>query len=258
MSDAGSALRCHRDEKALTRAAADEIVAAAADAIERRGRFWLALSGGSTPRRLYELLVEDRYRARIAWSKLELFWSDERAVAPDHPRSNFRMAREAMLDTLALRADQVHRMPAERGDLEAAAREHQAELARISGVPPDGAPPRFDVVLLGLGPDAHTASLFPGSGALAERERWIVHARASAEPVDRLTFTFPLLNAARLLLVLVAGASKAPALAEVLEGARDPERLPAQGLEPCDGRVLWLVDAAAAGGLKRSHLEVAG
>lgn len=258
MSAPVAALRCYPDEKALSRAAADEIVAAAADAIAQRGRFWLALSGGSTPRRLYELLVEPPYRERIDWSKAELFWSDERAVAPDHAASNFRMAREAMLDRLALRADQVHRMPAERADLDAAAREHQAELARLSGATPGGGPPRFDVVLLGMGPDAHVASLFPGSAALTERARWVVHGRASAEPSDRLTFTVPLLNAARLVLLLVAGASKAAALAEVLEGPRDPMRLPSQALDPQGGRLVWLVDAAAASRLTRIEPVHAG
>ena len=141
-------------------------------------------------------------------------------------------------------------MPAEGADLDVAARAHQEEIARITGVPADGAPPRLDLVLLGMGPDAHTASLFPGTPALGERERWVVPNRATVEPIDRLTFTFPMLDAAQHLLLLVAGASKAAPLAEVLEGKPDPTRLPCQGL-PRDSRVLWLLDQAAASRLTR-------
>jgi 6-phosphogluconolactonase len=243
-------LRCYRDEPSLARAAAEELAAQAVDAVERRGRFLLALSGGSTPRRLYSLLVDAPYRERIPWSKVELFWSDERAVDPDHPASNFRMAREVMLDKLELRREQIHRMPAEGPDLDAAARKHQEEIARITGVAAHGAAPSLDLVLLGMGPDAHTASLFPGTPALTERERWVVPNRAPVEPIDRLTFTFPMLEAAHRLLLLVAGASKAAPLAEVLEGKPDPTRLPCQSL-PRDSRVLWLLDQAAASRLTR-------
>jgi 6-phosphogluconolactonase len=245
-------LRCYPDEKTLGRAAADEVVALAADAIQRRGRFWVALAGGSTPRPLYELLGGDPYRSRIRWSNVELFWSDERAVEPEHPASNFRMAREALLDRLDLRADQIHRMPGERKDLDAAACDHQAELARVAGISADGAPPRLDLVLLGMGSDAHTASLFPHTTGLSAGERWVVHNRAPVEPTDRLTLTFRTLNAARCLLLLIAGPSKAAPLAEVLEGERDPERLPCQSLAPAAGRMLWLIDQAAASRLTGS------
>jgi 6-phosphogluconolactonase len=228
-------------------------LAFAAEAVARRGRCLLALSGGSTPRRMFELLAEAPDRARMPWAHLELFWSDERAVPADHPSSNYRMAREALLDKLELAPERIHRMPAERRDLDAAARDHQAELARVAGVPASGAPPRLDLVLLGMGADAHTASLFPGTPALRERTRWVAPGRAPVEPFGRLTLTFPVLNAARCLLLLVAGADKAEPLAHVLEGERNPERWPCQGLAPADGRLLWLVDDAAASRLARTR-----
>jgi 6-phosphogluconolactonase len=245
-------LRCYPDVAALSRAAAEEVRARVVAAVAARGRCLLALSGGSTPRRLYELLAAPASRERIAWKQVELFWSDERAVAPEHASSNFRMAREALLEPLGIAREQIHRMPAERPDLDAAARAHQAELARVAGIPPDAAPPRFDLILLGMGADGHTASLFPDTAALCERERWIVPGRAPVEPHERLSFSFRTLNAARCLLLLVAGADKAETLARVLEGERDPRRFPCQSLAPSDGEILWLVDAAAASRLART------
>jgi len=253
MTAAAPRLRCCPDAGALARAAAEELIARADEAIEQRGRFLLALSGGSTPRRLFELLAAEPDRERVAWANVDFFWSDERAVDPDHPSSNFRMARESLLDKLAIAPARIHRMPAERADLDAVALEHQAALARVAGVSADGPPPRLDLVLLGMGTDAHTASLFPHTRALRERERWVVPGRAPVEPFDRLTLTFPVLNAARCLLVLVAGADKAAPLAEVLEGPRDPERLPCQSLQPSDGRLLWLVDASATSQLSHER-----
>jgi 6-phosphogluconolactonase len=235
---------------ALYRAGAEEFAARIAGTVRARGSCAIALSGGSTPRGLLELLAESPYRERTPWSDVEFFWSDERAVDPDHPASNFRMAREALLEKLEVPAERVHRMPAERADLDAAACDYQRELARTFGVPEDGPPPRLDLVLLGMGADAHTASLFPRTPALRERLRWVVPSRAPMEPCDRLTFTFPLINRARCVLFLVVGADKAAPLAEVLEGARDLDRLPSQRVDPEDGRLLWLVDEAAASRLR--------
>jgi len=243
-------VRRHRDADEVGRAAAEETVAVARQAVEARGRFFVALSGGSTPRRLYELLAESPYRERIRWSEVEFFWSDERAVDPDHPASNFRRAREALLQKVGVPPERIHRVQAERADLDAAAREYQRELARVFGVLEDGPPPRFDLVLLGMGADGHTASLFPRTLALREPLRWVVPSRAPVDPRDRLTFTLPLIDRARCVLFLVIGADKAAVLAEVLEGARDPERLPSQGVDPTDGRLLWLVDEAAASRLR--------
>jgi len=186
----------------------------------------------------------------MPWVHVEVVFGDERAVDPTHPASNFGMARETLLDAIDLAPEQIHRMPAERPDLDAAARDYQAELARVAGVAPDGAPPQLDVVLLGMGGDAHTASLFPGTPAARERERWVVPGRAPVAPFDRLTLTFPVLNTARCVVLLVRGADKAAVLADVLEGPRDPERLPCQSLQPSAGRVVWLVYHAAASQLR--------
>jgi 6-phosphogluconolactonase len=234
-------LRRLRDEEEVARAAAAELADAACESLRERGRFSLALAGGGTPRRLYRQLAA---AATVDWSRAELFFGDERAVGPEHPDSNYRMVRETLLEPAAIDARRVHRIEGERGDLDAAARDYEAELARVLGVEPGSAPPPLDLVLLGLGADGHTASLFPHSTALKECLRWVV-ANEVPGTGRRITMTFPLIVGARRLLVLVCGESKAAALAEVLEGPQDPERLPAQRLAQAQ-RVLWLVDAAAA------------
>src|SRR5262249_36643408 len=151
----------------------------------------------------------------VDWSRVELFFGDERAVPPDDPDSNYRMARETLLAPLAIAAARVHRMEGERADLDAAARDYERELARVLGGAPGGEPPQLDPVLLGMGPDGHTASLFPHSAALAESRRWVVANEVPKLSTRRITFTFPLIERARAQLVLVAGAAKAAALAEV-------------------------------------------
>jgi 6-phosphogluconolactonase len=225
----------------VARAAASEVAAAAREAVRERGRFSLALAGGDTPRRLYRQLAAD---ASVDWSRAELFFGDERAVGPEHPDSNYRMARETLLDPARIGEARVHRIEGERSDLDAAARHYQAELARVLGAAPEGAPPPLDLVLLGLGADGHTASLFPHSPALKEDSRWVV-ANAAPGGSGRITFTFPLLLRARAVLVLVSGEGKARALADVLEGGWDPERLPAQRVAR-ERSTHWLVDAPAA------------
>ncbi len=228
--------------------AAQLVVASANEAIARAGRFVIALSGGSTPRRLHERLASASWRQQIDWSKVEIFWGDERAVPPDHPDSNFRMANESLLQPLAIAAERIHRMPAERSDLDAAARDYQAEIARISGVDPTATPPPLDLILLGLGPDAHTASLFPHSPAVTEQERWVVSNPGPANKGMRLTLTLPIINQARSVIFLVVGADKADALAKIsASSGNDVERLPASGVRPTNGSIHWLVDQAAAG-----------
>jgi 6-phosphogluconolactonase len=226
----------------VARAAADRIVAAGSEAIAARGRFTIALSGGSTPRALFELLAGDAYRARVDWARTEAFFGDERCVPPDDPASNYRMAREALLDRVPAR---VHRM---RGEDEpaAAAIAYEREMRELFG-----ATPRFDLVLLGMGDNGHTASLFPGLHAVDERERWVVAEYVGEVSMWRLTVTPVVLNAAAEDLFLVAGADKAAMLHRVLEGPRDPAALPAQVVAPRDGRLVWLVDAAAAAALKQ-------
>ena len=234
----------------LSRAAGAEFVRAARDAIAARGRFVVALAGGSTPRRLYQLLAEEPWRGQVDWPRVEFFWGDERTVPPDHPDSNYRMAREALLQKLTLGPAQVHRLEAERTDLEAAARDYQEAIALVCKVPPTGSPPAFDLILLGLGPDGHTASLFPYTEALQEDVRWVVPNEVPQLKTQRMTLTKIILNQAAEIHFQVAGANKAQALAEVLEGPADPERLPAQLIQPTSGRLLWFVDQAAAAGLR--------
>jgi 6-phosphogluconolactonase len=230
---------------ALAEAAADRIVASARNAIRRRGRYLVALSGGSAPRLVYPLLVARPRRDAIDWSKVEFFWGDERAVPPDDPESNYGLARRLLLDNLpGVRAASLHRMPADAPDREAAAARYEAELARAFAVTPGGTRrPRFDLIWLGMGPDGHTASLFPGASVLSERTRWVAQATApKASPVAaRMTFTLPLINAARAVLFVVAGADKAPAVRSIRGGSRE---LPAARVRATS--TLWLLDAAAA------------
>jgi 6-phosphogluconolactonase len=228
----------------VCRRAAEEFVVRAGEAIAERGRFLVALSGGSTPQRLYQLLAEPAFRDRIDWPKVLIFWGDERCVPPDHKDSNFRMADEALLRKVPLLPQNVHRMQAERDDREQAASDYEAEIAQAAG----GAdtPAVFDLVLLGLGPDGHTASLFPHSTALEERERWVVANYVARFNTYRLTMTAPILNAARQVLFLVVGRDKAATLVEVIGGPRDPARLPAQLIRPSNGELEWLLDRAAA------------
>jgi 6-phosphogluconolactonase len=207
--------------------------------------FVAALSGGSTPRRLYELLGGTPYARQIPWGNVHLFQVDERCVPPGHPDSNYRMVREALLNRVPLPAANFHRMAAEAADREEAARQYAAELARVLQ-PQLGESPRLDLVFLGMGVDGHTASLFPGSPALAERTLWVRLNFGEKLGTPRMTLTFPVLNAAAQAVFLVSGAEKAETLRRVLRGPLEPERLPAQGVRPVNGQVSWYVDKAAA------------
>ena len=236
------------DAEALARRGAEEFCAHATGALARQPAFRVALAGGGTPRRLYELLAGAPFRSAVAWDRVEFFWGDERCLPHDHPESNVRMAREALLGPLAVPAAHVHPVDTTR-DATAAARAYQIEIARVFAVPPDGPPPAFDLVLLGLGPDAHTASLFPGHAAEREARAWVVDVHdAPKPPPERVTLTPAIINRARAVLFLVADAGKAGALAAVLEGPPDPDRYPAQAIRPA-GTLRWLVDRAAAGAL---------
>ncbi len=208
-----------------------------------RGRFLVALSGGSTPRALHQALVA-HYRDLIPWERVQVFWSDERCVPPDDPESNYRMARETLLEQVPLPADNIHRMPGERSDYDAAAADYEVEMRHVFGVPPDVLL-RFDLILLGMGPDGHTASLFPGSPALHETSRLVVPNQGPKPPPQRLTFTYPLINSARQIMFLVAGAEKAEALRDVLSGQTTIEERPSVGVRPTDGEVIWMVDREA-------------
>ena len=225
----------------VARATADRFVAVAVGAIEERGIVRVALSGGGTPKQVYPLLLEPARRNAVDWSAVEFFWGDERAVPPDHPESNFGVAYGMLISQLpGVRPDRVHRMQAEAPDPDAAALAYETELRLAFGARGD-APPAFDLVWLGMGPDGHTASLFPGTTALDEAVRWAVANWVPAHDAWRMTLTLPVLNVARETLFVVTGADKADALARVRSGDLD---LPAARIT---GRaVRWIVDAAAA------------
>ena len=239
-------IRVFDDLPALARAAAEEVVRVLSDAIRNRDRATIALSGGSTPKALYRLLASDEsFRSRMPWSAIHFFWGDERHVPPDHAESNYRMAREAMLDLVPVPPENVHRIYAEEKDAERAATEHEAELRSFFALKTDEWP-RFDLVLMGLGPEGHTASLFPGSPAITESSRLVVAPWVEAHDTFRITMTPPVFNHGAEVLFLVSGEEKAPAVRAVLEGERDPELVPAQVVRPVDGKLLWMLDRAAA------------
>jgi 6-phosphogluconolactonase len=241
-------IRIFPDGDLLAAAAADRFVFLAGKAIGERGRFSVALSGGSTPTATYATLATEENAVRVDWSKVHVFWGDERCVPPDHPGSSFRMAGEALLDLVPLPGGNIHRV---RGELapEEAARAYAAELHSFFG----GEWPSFDLVLLGVGSDGHTASLFPGSPALDEKGSPVVVVMAYYEdrPAQRVSLTVPAINAARQVIFLVAGPSKAGIVSAVLEGP--PGRYPAQLIQPAAGHLIWMMDAAAAGRLQGGH-----
>ena len=228
--------------------AAEEIAHIAGEAICTHGEFTICLSGGSTPAATYDLLAT-RFNLSVDWKEVQFYWGDERCVPPDHPESNFAMANRTMLSKLALRPDQIHQMRG--GDPPpAAAAAYEKELRKCFG-PSDGEFPRFDLILLGLGDNRHTASLFPGDPASHETQRMVVAVEVDAEPRNRLTITPPVINNAQRVMFLVAGQGKAAAVKDVLEAPRDPDKIPAQIVDPHDGEVTWILDKAAASLLSR-------
>jgi 6-phosphogluconolactonase len=231
------------DLEALSHQVANQIARTVAEAVAARGRCTLALAGGNTPRRTYELLTEPPLRDAVPWDALHLFWSDERCVPPDHPDSNYRMAREALIDRAPIPAANVHRVRTEEGSAAAVAAYYERELRTFFALEVEDVP-RFDLILLGMGPDGHTASLFPGSPALDETRRLVVPNSIDYMPHERVTFTFPVLNAARMIAFLITGRDKAESVARALNG--DPA-VPAGRIRLVDGEVRWYLDRAAAG-----------
>jgi 6-phosphogluconolactonase len=225
-------------------AVADEVAGWIADAAQRavddHGSFSIALAGGSTPRLLYDALAGPAWRERIDWPTWHVFFGDERASPPDYPSSNYHLAQSTLLSRVAIDAAHVHRMPAERADLDAAAVEYSNLLAASLPAGADDAP-RLDVVLLGLGENGHTASLFPGTPALDVTDRWATRGLADYVPFDRMTLTFPAINAAAAIGFMVTGANKVPALEATARG-----EVPASRINPADGVLFWFLDAAAA------------
>jgi len=231
----------------LFHAAAEEFVRVARTAIGAQGRFAVALSGGSTPKALYSLLATNY--ADFVWNRVFLFFGDERHVPPTDPESNYRMVNESLLTKIAIPAENVFRVRTENPDATAAAAEYEAQLRRFFELKPNEFP-RFDLILLGVGPDGHTASLFPDSPALDESSRLVVANWVAKFNTHRITFTFPVLNRAAEVLFLASGADKAEMLHQVLEGKSNPP-LPSQKVQPSDGKLLWMLDEAAAAKLTR-------
>ncbi len=236
------------DTNTLSQQAAQYIVRLASEAIVTRGRFTIALSGGSTPKILYGLLGTEPYRGQINWASVEIFWSDERCVPPDSADSNYALAQEVLLSKIPIPANQIHRMPADQPDREAASREYTSEMQRTFGT---NGIPSFDLLQLGMGPEGHTASLFPHQESLHEQQRLVIPVIVPKPPPPRLTFTPPLLNAARHVLFLVTGSEKAEAIQAVLEGPDQPEEYPAQIVRPPKGEVVWMLDTGAAAKLTK-------
>ena len=227
----------------LNRKAAEEFIALAGAANARRGRFTVALSGGSTPKALYALLASAEYRNRLDWSRVHLFWGDERCVPPDHPESNFRMVQESLLSKVEIPRENIHRMAGEKNP-QAAAADYENALRRFFNS--SHADPRFDLIYLGLGEDGHTASLFPGSAALSENQRWVTIDYVERLQAHRLTLTLPVINAAAQITFLVSGKSKRAIVKQLLGADVDSSILPAAKVSPTDGRLTWLITQDAA------------
>lgn len=246
----GPRIAIHQSVDALQEDAAARFVTAAAEASAARGRFDVVLTGGSTIPPVYRRLATEPLRSRVAWDEVHVWWTDERCVPPDDPRSNYGVAREALLDRVPIPCEQIHRMPGEDPNPERAAVLHEATLRREQSLA-RAEIPRFDFAFLGLGADAHVASLFPRAAAIGLEDR-LVAAVALADAaipdpaMDRLTLTLRALNGARAAVFVVAGHTKAAAVRAVLEEPRDPTLRPAQGIGPAGGPPAWILDRPAA------------
>ena len=226
----------------LAVAAAERFVESASDLHDKLDGFSVALAGGRTPKRVYELLGTEQFKNRVEWSRVHLFFGDERCVPPDHPDSNFGMVNQTLISRVEIPTKNVHRIIGE-GDARENARGYESEL-RTSFASRPG--PRFDLVLLGIGEDGHTASLFPQSAALQETSRWAVATEHPHSGQRRITLTLPALNHAAHILFLVTGQEKATALSRVLRGQSEPARLPASLIQPVEGALEWFIDREAA------------
>ncbi len=240
----------YSDIDTLRQEAARYVVRVASESITTHGRFTLALAGGSTPKKLYGLLASEPYRDQIDWALTEIFWSDERSVPPDNEDSNYHLAQEVLLSKVPISATQIHRMPADADNRDQASLTYTQEIQRVFGT---NGIPSFDLIQLGMGPEGHTASLFPHQASLHEQTRLIMPVTVPKPPPPRLTFTPLLLNAATHILFLVTGQDKADALQAVLEGEYNPDEYPAQIIRPTQGEVTWMLDPAAASKLRAQH-----
>ena len=241
-----SDIRVAHDPDKWAKAAVPLIHEVGEQAVQDHGGFLLALSGGSTPERLYQTLSSSMYADRYDWSQTGFFFSDERCVPPGHPDSNFGLADRTLFRPLKIRDDQIHRMAGEAPDADQAARDYERGL-RIAAAASSAHRPPMDLILLGLGHDGHTASLFPGTGAVHEFQRWVTVGHAPSQPSMRLTLTLGVINRASVVVFLVTGAAKAEIVKRVLEPSNDVDRqLPAALVKPDRGRLIWLLDHDAA------------
>ena len=232
---------------AIAKRSAQDFVQSATQAVSEKGSFSVALAGGSTPKALYSLLASDAaLRSQVPWDKMYVYFGDERSVGPDHADSNFRMATDTMLAKVPLKPEQVFRIKGEYKDTEKAAQEYE-QVLRTSFKIAEGQFPRFDLVFLGIGNEGHTASLFPGTKALHETKRLVVRNWVGKLYTNRITLTAPAINNAARVIFMITGADKALALKGILEGPYEPEQLPAQLIQPPNGKVVWLVDTIAGG-----------
>lgn len=234
-------LRVCEDLESLSLAAATWLATQMQETVNHRGRCSLVLAGGHTPRRMYELLAE-RFGTAVPWPQVDLFWADERYVPHDHPQSNYRMAQRSLLDRVVVPSENVHPIPTHHAYPERAALEYEQLLREYF----HGRAPEFGVMLLGLAADGHVASLFPHQPALHEQSRWVIAATVPADPPQRITMTFPVVNASVHVAFLVAGQAKAAGVARALQPGSDIEEVPAAGVAPKSGDVTWWLDAAAA------------
>lgn len=237
-------IQVYADQTALAKAAVDLFIETVQKSIQARGTFSVALSGGSTPKQMYTSLAAPELQEQLPWQQIHLFFGDERHVLPDHPDSNYRMVAESLFSKVPLPAENVHRVKTE-SDARLAAFDYEEELRGFF----DDPWPRFDLLLLGMGADGHTASLFPQTAGLNEEHRWFIANPVPSKDAWRLTLTKNAINAARRIVVLVSGRSKADMLAKVLTGPADPWQRPIQLISPVEGEMLWLLDRAAASGL---------
>jgi 6-phosphogluconolactonase len=239
-------IRIHRDSQACAEAAAEFVLEVGKEAVRANGRFRIALSGGTTPETLYRALTSPAVADRFDWSRTTFFFSDERCVPPDDPRSNYALAKKILFTPLNIMPSQVYRMAGESGDPQAAAYEYEQQL-RLATKTSSSAQPSLDLILLGLGEDGHTASLFPGATILRDHQRMIAATQSPKDPPNRMTMTLAAINRASVILFLVTGAGKAGVVRAILDPRTETERqLPAAMVSPEEGRLIWFLDQAAA------------
>src|SRR5277367_1617270 len=239
-------IQIYPDAVALCRAAAEAFTKCADEAISAKGEFTVLLSGGSTPKGMFNLLAsETAFKDSIAWEHIQFFWGDERHVPPEHGDSNYKMTLENLLSKVPVAKENVHRIMSEGTDATIVATKYEEELKQYMKPFSDGFP-RFDLAFLGMGPDGHCASLFPGTKALAEKEKWVVANWVGKFNTWRITLTAPAINHSARIIFLVGGDDKAQPLKSVLEGPYEPEQLPSQLIDPVNGELVWYVDKKAA------------